>query len=116
MEYAYLHEEFLALHEPEPLHPTLKVFGKPTLDQKMKYILIANDHILDHICTLLAALRMGLILDEHCKFNLPINLLAELLKAASVIDNLRQPNTEQTRIILESKRAQAISQLFNSWA
>jgi len=116
LEYAYTPEEFLAMHKLGPSHPTLKVYGKPILDQKMKYVLIANDHILDHTCTLLAALRMGLKLDEHCKFNLPINLLAELLKAAGIIDNLRQPNTEQTRTFLEARRAQVFSQLFNSWA
>ena len=116
LEYAYTPEEFLALHKLGPSHLSLEVYGKPTLDQKMKRVVIADDHILDHTCTLLAALRMGLKLDEHCKFNLPINLLAELLKAASVIDHLRQPNTERTRMILEAKRAQALSQLFNSWA
>jgi len=116
LEYAFIPEEYLAMLKPGPSHPTLEVYGKPSLDQKMKHILIANDHILDHTCTLLAALRMGLKLDEHCKFNLPINLLAELLKAAGIIDNLRQPNTEKTRTFLEATRAQAFSQLFNSWA
>jgi hypothetical protein len=116
LEYAYVPEEFLAMRKLGTSHPIMEIYGKPTLDKEKEYILIANDHILDHTCTLLAALRMGLKLDEQCKFNLPINLLAELLKAAFILDHLRQPNTEQTRIYLEKKRSQAFLHLFTSWA
>jgi hypothetical protein len=116
LEYAYLPEEYLAMLKPESSHPAPETYGKPSLDQKMKHLLIADDLILDHACTLLAALRMGLKLDEHWKFNLPVNLLAELLRAANVIDHLRQPNAEQTRAFLEATRTQALSQLFDSWA
>ena len=116
LEFAYLPEEYLAMLKPESSPPILKTYGKRSLDQNIKHVQIANDLILDHECTLLAALRMGLKLDEYCKFNLPINLLAELLKAAGIIDHLRQPNTEQTQTFLEATRAQAFSQLFNSWA
>jgi hypothetical protein len=41
--------------------------------------------------------------------------LAELLKAVGVLDILRQPITDQTRAFLETTRAQALLQLFNSW-
>ena len=116
LEYAYLPEEFLTVLKPRTPQIAPKVYGKPTQNKSISHTLITNDHILDHACTLLAALRMGLKLDEHCNFTLPVDLLAELLKAAFVIDNIRLPNTEQTRIFLEASRAQALLHLFTAWA
>jgi hypothetical protein len=115
LEFAYLPEEFLAMVTPESSHPDLEIYSKPKQFQKMKHIQLTNDQIIDHSCTLLAALRMGLKLDENCKFKIPVNLLAELLKTVGVLDILRQPITDQTRVFLETARNQALSQLFNSW-
>ena len=116
LEYAYLPEEFLSIPKPRFSQNEPDVYGKPTFNKKISHVLLATDQILDQACTLLTALRMGLKLDEHCNFTLPVNLLAELLRAAFLIDDLRQPNTEQTRTFLEAKRAQALMQLFVAWA
>jgi hypothetical protein len=115
LEYAYLPEEFMAMVIYKSSDPDLETYGKPKKALKIKQVLLANDQIIDHSCTLLAALRMSLKLDEFCKFNIPVNLLAELLKAVGVLDILRQPITDQTRTFLENTRTQALMQLFNSW-
>jgi hypothetical protein len=115
LEYAYLPEEFLAMVAPGFLNSAPGNYGKPKQSQNLKYVQLADNEIIDHTCTLLAALRLGLKLDEVCKFNIPINLLAELLKALGVLDILRQPITDQTRTFLETTRSLALSQLFNAW-
>jgi len=116
LEYAYLPEEFLSIPKPRLSQNEPDAHGKAILNKKISHVLLANDQILDQACTLLTALRMGLKLDERCNFTLPVNLLAELLRAAFLIDDLRQPNTEQTRAFLEAKRAQALMQLYVAWA
>jgi hypothetical protein len=116
LEYIYLPDEFVRMRKTALAEALPRIFGKPFTIQKTETrVIIANDRILDHACTLLAALRAGLDLDKACSFNLPTNHLVELLKSAGLLTDLRQPKTEQTRLFLEADRSQAISKLFHAW-
>lgn len=115
LEYAYLPDEFIELMKMPSLAGTLSVFGKPFKNFAKLKIIPASDHILDHCCTLLAALRADLNLEESCRFNIPVRILVELLSAAGILDSSQQPKTEQTRRFLEAERSQAFAQLFQAW-
>lgn len=115
LEYAYLPDEFMELMKMPSLADTAPVFGKPYKDLAKLKIIPATSQILDHACTLLAALRTGLNLEESCRFNIPIRILLVLLSAAGIVDGSHQPKTEQTRHFLEAKRSQALTQLLQAW-
>jgi len=115
IEYAYLPDEFIELMQMPSLAGGAPVFGKPYQDLAKLKIIPATSHILDHSCTLLAALRSDLNLEESCHFNIPVRMLLELLSAAGIADGSRQPKTEQTRHFLEADRSQGLAQLFQAW-
>ncbi len=115
IEYAYLPDEFIELMQLPSLAGAAAVFGNPFKDLAKLKIIPATSHILDHACTLLAALRADLNLEEFCHFNIPVRKLLELLSAAGIVDGSRQPKTDQTRRFLEAERSQALAQLFQAW-
>ena len=115
LEYAYLPDEFIELMQMPPLSGTAPVFGKPFKDLAKLKTVPANSHILDYSCTLLAALRADLNLEEFCHFNIPVHMLLELLSATGIVDGSQLPKTEQTRLFLEAERSQALTQLFQAW-
>jgi hypothetical protein len=86
----------------------------------------ASDRILDHACTLLAALRLELAYDSpeftraswDKKLHLaaPPAVLQALLGAAGLLDaKTRLPLPEQTRRFLDAPRAQALALLTKAW-
>lgn len=115
IEYAYLPDEFIEMMRMPSLAGAAPVFGKPLKDLAKLKIIPASSHILDHACTLLAALRADLNPEESCRFNIPVRMLLELLSAAGIVGDSHQPKTEQTRHFLEAERPQALAQLFQAW-
>ena len=85
---------------------------------------LANDRLLDHACTLLAGLRLGLAQDELGQLvaswesgpnQLTLPALILLLSSAGLLDIDDLPQPEATRLFLEAGRAQALAQLARAW-
>jgi hypothetical protein len=98
--------------------------GRLATAAERAYPILATDRILDHACTLLAALRMSLsseaITSLASSWNTaPISLspapLVSLLSTAALLDSSGMPLPEPTRIFLEAGRGEALTQLAQAW-
>ena len=115
-EFAYIPEDLLEyLHTlgtsgPQPL-------GRPASPIESAHAIPASDRLLDHACTLLAALRLNPKLDDLTAsgWETPAPLLRSLLLAAGLLDANNAPVPENTRAFLEANRAVALSQLCRAW-
>ena len=115
-QYAYIPADLLSLLEI-PQHPADQSFGRPASPGETARILLASDRVLDHACTLLAALRMGLPLDQipSSGWHIPLTNLQALLFAAGLLDANNLPLPEPVRRFLEAPRPQALQQLASAW-
>lgn len=116
-EYAYIPEDILpllpALRGGAPLPP-----GRPATPAESAHPMLATDALLDHACTLLAALRIRMDETTLSHLNLggiPIAALNGLLKAAHLLDIDGMPHAESTRAFLEAPRGNALAQLARAW-
>jgi len=116
-EYAYIPDEikeFLSIEPPEPAPP----LGNPADGSEYTHIIPATDHILDHACTLLAALRLEAVPISSLKFIYPDispKTLMILLRSIHILDDQERPISRNTKNFLESHRAQALSFLTSEW-
>lgn len=122
-EFAYIPEDLLP-NMPLVEAPPLPALGRPASQSEKNLPLLANAHLLDDACTMLAGLRVGMKAEEiepdlRCGRSTPFPLTAEaliiLLKAAGVLDNLNQPQPEALRTLLESNPGQALVKLYEAW-
>jgi hypothetical protein len=116
-EYAYIPEDLLpllpSLHSDMP--PPL---GRPATPVEAAHAIPAGDQILDHACTLLAALRLKLspqVLAQLDLGGIPPAALTGLLRAANLLDQDDLPHPERTRDFLEAPRGKALAQLVKGW-
>lgn len=117
LEFVYIPDEFLAFLDREinrqdpgsiPLLP----------ESSAQHTFHASDFILDHACTLLAALRAGIPTNNLQQLNnpeIPTHFLTQLLIEAKLINEKRQVNPKKTREFLEASRAESFSSLVESW-
>lgn len=116
-EYAYIPEDLL------PLLPTLRSdlplpLGRPATPKESGRPILANDRILDHACTLLAALRLRLeeeALEKLPLGGIPSKVLKGLLRAAHLLDYDNVPHPERTRAFLEAPRGKALARMVQGW-
>jgi hypothetical protein len=117
-EYAYIPEDLAKLMPPLSAMSNITL-SRPATSEEIKVKYAANDHILDHACTLLAALRLGFAKEQIREISedwgIPPNVLTSLLKAANLLDEQGQPNPENTRGHLEADRGAALLALVNAW-
>ncbi|GAP05324.1 MAG TPA: hypothetical protein DEQ80_10695 [Anaerolinea thermolimosa] len=116
LEYAYIPDDLLEVIRP--LASTREAPpGRPATPLECAHPILTGDWILDHATTLLAALRMGLSLENLSNRNWPISpsILAQLLNAAGLIDENGLPRADATRAFLEAPRAEALAHLTRSW-
>ncbi len=118
-EYAFIPDDltpFLAhLAQPAALDPAAQ-FGRPASPHETARIIPANDRILDHACTLLAAIRAGINLDLlDNRWPIPTPMLMGLLYSAGLVDASLQIQTEAVRSFLEAPRGEALLHLNQSW-
>ncbi|OGO27979.1 MAG: hypothetical protein A2Z16_00630 [Chloroflexi bacterium RBG_16_54_18] len=124
-EFAYIPGDLFGLL-PDPHGEQPAPLGRPASPSERAHMILANDRILDHACTLLAALRLGLLLDsaEFTRASWVLSsqsvpsppALLALLAAADLLDpgtNLPQP--EATRQLLEYPREKALALLVRAW-
>lgn len=127
-EFAYIPADLLVLlpfgqaAPPEPM-------GRPASPEERQYVMPVSGRILDHACTLLAALRIPLPDGEiqtaaaawaGGPLSLsPLPLTPAVLKAlvgiSGLLDEHGSPLPDPTRQFLESRRGEAVSQLFQTW-
>jgi hypothetical protein len=115
-EYAYIPEEFLEFLAPLQNSEELPL-GRPASPSESAIPLRASDIILDHACTLLAALRLSLPLEslDSSTWNIPITTLRALLYSANLIDISGQPIPDAVRVFLGASRGQALAMLSQAW-
>lgn len=127
-EFAYVPDDLIPLLPPSRSQPT-SALGRPATPTERAVLFPACDRILDHACTLLAALRVGFsqekISAHACAWDIPpLSLspyplsaaaLQQLLSAASLIDAAGIPQPEPARLFLEAPRGQAMAQLAQAW-
>jgi hypothetical protein len=131
-EYAYIPDDLITLL-PAPEHGTSTQtpktgiesaitlpLGRPATPKERANTIPASDSIVDHACTLLAALRIGL--DSFSEDELALHLgempgafLSPLLRTAGLVDANDSPDIEATRGFVEATRGEALSYLFQSW-
>lgn len=112
-EYAYIPDEWLAWLNTTPAPaPTLNV--RPATPAEAAHPRLASDAILDHACTLLAALRSGLPLPEALG-DIPTAALQALLQSAGLLDEHARPLPEGVQRFLQAPRGEALLVLFQAW-
>lgn len=112
-EYAYIPDEWLAWLNTTPAPaPTLNV--RPATPAEAAHPRLASDAILDHACTLLAALRSGLPLPEALG-DIPTAALQALLQSTGLLDEHARPLPEGVQRFLQAPRGEALLVLFQAW-
>jgi hypothetical protein len=116
MEFIYIPDEFQTFLSQRISHQdagSIPVLPETSVQRSFH----ANDLILEHACTLLAALRAD-ISSEDLKLEnpeIPVSFLGQVLRAAGLIDNKQQVITEKAGAFLEAPRARSFSKLINAW-
>ncbi len=115
-DHAYIPDELIALM-PQLGAPEVIRLGRPASPGECAHPIPATDRILDHACTLLAALRLNLGAEEleASGWGMPVEALKALLQAAELIDRHGEPDPEAVRSFLEAPRAEALAQLAQAW-
>ena len=123
-EFAYIPTDLIPLLPEGQVRVPIS-FGNPASPQNHGKQTDANDHILDHACTLLAALRIGLPLEQltinshpssiQSPYPLSTQPLHRLLVAAGLISVDDQPESEETRTFLEASRGEGLVKLAQAW-
>jgi hypothetical protein len=117
-EFAYIPDDLLAMI-PQVEGTGIAMIGRQASALEYACIFPANDHILDHACTLLAALRLGVSPPDSfaspCGEEFTSVFVKSLLADGELLDEVGIPIPEPVRIILEAKRGDALLQLFRVW-
>lgn len=112
-EYVYIPDEWLRwLQHEGTTSPTLML--PPASPTEAAHPRLATDAILDHACTLLAALRSGLPLPETLG-EIPVATLTTLLSSAGLLDGDQRPRPEAIQGFLQAPRGEALRLLFRAW-
>lgn len=125
-EFAYIPDDLQPLIPPA--HPKetpteilegLLLLGRAATPGERAHPIPADDSLLDHICTLLAALRLNLpspLLGKAPRARAELLPFAiSLLRTANLLDPAGLPDVEATRAHLEAERGAALAQLFAAW-
>jgi hypothetical protein len=117
-EFAYVPDDLLGLI-PQAAGTGTPMPGRQASALEYACISLADDRILDHTCTLLAALRLGISPQDsytsHGGEELTSIFIKSLLTACGLIDGSGIPIPEPVQIFLEAKRGEALAQLFQGW-
>lgn len=122
-EFAYIPDNLLE-RLPEPVHQLISPLGRAASPAEKANLVHVSDAILDHACTFLAALRLGLPDGELVSQGIDTTFeeapltpqaLRALLGAAQLLDEHGDPAPEPVRAFLEAPRANALVTLARAW-
>jgi len=115
-EYAFIPDELLEFLEPLNAKGQL-ILGRAASPGECSSVTLANDRILDHACTILAALRIGVSASQSVgkDWEIPVPVLTTLLSSAGILDAHSLPRPEVARVFLEANRANALVALSQNW-
>lgn len=115
-ECAYIPDDLLELLPPVGREGP-KPPGREALTREVKFVAPATDRILDHSCTLLAALRLGAPERSPAltTWQPPAEVVRSLMGAMDLIDSEDQPVSETARLFLEMSRSEALAWLVVGW-
>jgi hypothetical protein len=122
-EFAYIPDDLLGCL-PEPVHQALPPLGRAASPAERGQTILAGDAILNHCCTILAALRLDLPDTELVSQGIGVDFaeapftpraLRALLDAAQLLDGGGNPAPEPVRAFLEMPRANALVTLVRAW-
>lgn len=117
-EFAYIPDDLLILISPAPV-PDSPHIGRQASLADYTQVFLCNEHILDHACTYLAALRVGISPPDsfitQAGEALTKEFVASVLLASGLIDESGNPLSEPVRMFLEARRGEALVQLFTAW-
>ena len=126
-EFAFIPDDLLTLLPPSQ-GPGSQALGRYATPGERLYVLPASDRLLDHACTLLAALRLGLppeAIAAHAElWNLPVTAavapltpaaLQILLSCTGLLDASCMLQPEPVREFLEASRGEALVKLVRAW-
>jgi hypothetical protein len=124
-EFAYIPDDLVGLIPPGG-GAAPSWLGRAATPAERASLIPISDRLLDHACTLLAALRLGFIQEDIADLwttikafpsfkGLTPTALQTLLAAAGLLDDKGVPRPEPARIFLEASRSEAMTQLFISW-
>jgi hypothetical protein len=115
-ECAYIPDDLLKLLEPAgSVRP--QPLGRAATKAEAQVITPAADRVLDHCCTLLAALRLGDLRRSPAAdaWQPPLDVVHELLRAVKLISSSEEPVAEDARPFLEMPRGEALAWLVQGW-
>ncbi len=115
-EFAYIPADLLEKiqHNPLPLPPEKKTFGRPARPEEYKNIRLANDRLLDDLTTYLAALRQKRPLPPP-PGDLSPRFTRDLLLAARLITAEEDILLDTVKPFLEADRQTARRELLQAW-
>ena len=117
-EFAYIPQDLLAFFN-QGAREVAPMKGRPASAAEYAQVFSANDRLLDHTCTYLAAKRGGISLPETFMAlageDLNLAILNGLLIVDGIIDSAGNPQTEAVRQFLEEGRGEALLRLFLGW-
>jgi hypothetical protein len=117
-EFAYIPDDLLA-QIPITNNERFPRMGRQAASAEYAQVYLANDHILDHACTLLAAMRIGIsmpgTLFMQAGEELTPAILKSILTSAGYFDKKGLPLPELVRAFLEASRPGALVELLQSW-
>jgi hypothetical protein len=126
-EYAYIPEDFMP-HLLPIQTPKTKPPGRPASPAEQDSPLLANDSLLDHACSLLAALRLELSeeaigkaatpwmeLNPRMPYPLTPSTLLNLLRSAGLVADNQLLVPDSVRTFLEAPRGESLAWLCRSW-
>ncbi len=87
--------------------------GRAATSAERAIPIVATDQILDHTCTLLAALRMGQAAPDFSPY--PLNFIQTLIHLSGLLAPGGFPDPHTTRIFLEAPRPAALLELAQTW-
>ncbi len=124
LEFAFIPDEILALIPNRAADNEERPDVRLALSAEQEIITLADDLILDDVCTLLAGLRSGITIAQldHwmiCARTSAVPLWADalrlLLKTAGLITQDGSPEPDSIRMFLEGDRVEMLPWLFNHW-
>lgn len=117
VEFAYIPDDLLTLLTENTTESTAKgmtrELGRAATAAEHEAKIPATDQILDHTCTLLAALRTGIDMVPTDPY--PLDFIQALVDHSGLLDTDNLPEPEATRTFLEASRGEALALLAQTW-